>query len=446
MAECVWDDENWSALIHAIHQRRCILFLGPEASQEMHSGRSIPCTEVLAMELSEKIKDNIDSWNIHLDTLNLAQVSQYFTMIKDRFVLEAKVSEFYASRHDSISELHNNLSELPFPLTILTTPDLMFFNSLKAVNKTPMIRRHHFRDTNEKLISEGTVDKPLIYYLYGTVDEPNSLVLTEDDILDLFVKVLMQESLPINIKDMLREKNRSLLFIGFGFKYWYLRVLLHILKIRSRGNRSFALEHEMPQNISEFERTVIFFKESDYQIHLFKEDIIQFTKELRKKYEKYKTCTIDTVADTERREYDRMPTIFLCYTNEDKVKAEDLYKALKLNGNNPWIDSHGLRGGDDWDKHIQRTIKEIDYFLVLNSKSLINKNEGYVYDEIFSAMKRHRSFKRGLRFIIPLKIDECDVLEELEYLHCIDLKSDHNINALIKTIEKDWERRNREVR
>jgi hypothetical protein len=443
MYECKWNDENWASLLHTIRQQKCILMLGPEAAQEQFESQCMPCTEVLAKELAAKITDNLSSWNIKLDTSNLAQVSQYFAMIKDRLILEASVSSFYTNRQNATSELHQNLSSLPFPLVITSTPDNMFYNALKKHGKNPIVERYHFSSTNNcEIVAEGTEKEPLIFHFFGTIDEPDSLVLTEDDILDFLVAVLKKPSLPDNIISTLRAKNKSMLFLGFGFKYWYLRVLLHVLKMRSKGNRSFALEQTIPSDINEFKRTTIFYKESDYRILLFEEDILQFSRLLKSKYEASVSKRPEHISKIVP---DDSPTVFICHANENKNEAAQLYEKLEAQGFNPWLDRQNLRGGDDWDRHISRTIKkDIDYFLVLQSKSMENKLEGYVNKEIQLAIDRQKYFRPGIRFIIPITIEKCEPLEDLDYLHNIDFSTEKDwLHQLTKTIRRDWERRKR---
>ncbi len=441
MTYCVWDDENWSTLIHTIHQDKCILMLGPESSLEPWEGQYLPCTEILARKLVEKIEDKIASWDINLDISNLAHVAEYYCMEKDRNVLEAAVSSFYAERRNQTSELHKNLSTLPFSFVVTSTPDNMFYNALKAQGKKPIVERYHFCGDNLDMTANGSVEEPLIFHLYGTIDEPDSLALTEDDILDFLVAVLLKKPpVPSNIISALRAKNKSMLFLGFGFKYWYLRALLHILKIRSKGNRSFALERAVPSNIDEFNRTIIFFKESDYRIQFFKDDLPSFVSELKEKYENSLTCLPKGVS---KALADDAPKVFICHANEDKNKAAEIYERLETEGFRAWLDQKELRGGDAWDRHINRTIKNIDYFLVLQSRALEDKLEGYVNKEIRIAMDRQRYFRPGIRFIIPLKIEACKLLEDLDYLQTIDLSEEDNFSEITKAIKRDWQRRNR---
>ena len=76
--------------------------------------------------------------------------------------------------------------------------------------------------------------------------------------------------------------------------------------------------------------------------------------------------------------------------------------------------------------------------VVLQSTDLAKKIKGYVNKEINMALDRQDEFQKGIRFIIPTKIEECDLREELEHLHTIDLSGKQNVDLLIKTIRRDY--------
>jgi hypothetical protein len=106
------------------------------------------------------------------------------------------------------------------------------------------------------------------------------------------------------------------------------------------------------------------------------------------------------------------------------------------------LDKENLRGGDEWDRKIRDTIKQIDYFVVLQSQALVNKTIGYVNREINIALDRQEEFQRGTtRFVIPVKIESCPLRQDLKHLQTIDLTDETNIKMLIDTIQRDFEKR-----
>ncbi len=437
MPYCNWEDEDWDTLIYAINQNNCILMLGPDTAVETIDGQSRLLTETLANQLAERLDPETRK---PLNPSDLAQVSQYYEMEKGRHTLEAKVASFYKDKEKQglCSELHRNLAALPFYFTITTTPDSMFIKALEENNKEPVMNRYNFNGENPGMVQMGTHEKPLVFYLYGAVTEPGSLMLTEKDLLDFLVVLSSRKRpLPDNIRSELQNENKSFLFMGFGFKHWYLRILLHVLQGGNKKNsRSFALEKFPPENTAELQRTVFFFKRSDYKIHIFKQDFNGFASKLR---ERFGPCSPNVI---QRFEAAKKPEVFICHASEDKNYAASLYKKLEQEGIRPWLDKENLRGGDEWDRKIRDTIKQIDYFVVLQSQVLVNKTEGYVNREINIALDRQEEFQRGTtRFVIPVKIEPCPLREDLKHLQTIDLTDEANIKTLIDTIQRDFEKR-----
>ena len=72
------------------------------------------------------------------------------------------------------------------------------------------------------------VQHPLVFHVFGKLDVPESLVITEDNFFDFLVSVAEDRSLiPLVVQEAL--SNSSLLFLGFGLEDWDVRVLLRSL-------------------------------------------------------------------------------------------------------------------------------------------------------------------------------------------------------------------------
>ncbi|MEN6319073.1 MAG: toll/interleukin-1 receptor domain-containing protein [Syntrophaceae bacterium] len=432
-----WNDDDWSELIDQIQTGRCILMLGPDAAGEEVDGGYQPLAEILANELAEKseIKKLAESLKISIDTSNLAQVSLYYEMKTKRRV-RPKVEEFYKDRQNQSSPFHENLAALPFYLAITSTPDDMFYNALINTPKKPVKAHYDFRGNKNDLIAGGTgaAGEPLVFYLYGTIENPNSLVLTENDLLDFLMKIASgNPPLPINILSELRDKEKSFLFLGFGFRHWYLRILLHILQVESKKYASFALEQF---DVDRLKNTIYYFSESEYKIQICNAELCSFAEELRHRYERI------SPVESPKPQFRDASTVFICHTSEDKEYAEKLYTEMKARGFKPWLDKENLRGGVLWNNEIQKTINEIDYFIVLQSEALAKKNIGYVNREIQFALNRQLDF-RGLCFIIPVQIDSSPLIEELKHVQSIDLRDPGQIDKLFTLISRDQQIRRR---
>lgn len=132
-------------------------------------------------------------------------------------------------------------------------------------------------------------------------------------------------------------------------------------------------------------------------------------------------------------------SIFISYAREDVDHAELVYKLLKDNGLNPWMDKHSLFGGENWVHEIDGHIEKCRYFVLIISSHTINK-VGQIQREIRLAKKKQDLFPDGGVFIIPLRVEDCEVKDrDLRSVHYIDMFPDwkQGEKKLISAIEKN---------
>jgi hypothetical protein len=409
--------------------------LGPDAITEEVDGNSVSLMQLFVQHLRDKLPDAMTL----PDQCNLAQVAQAF---KNRFgvnYLRVMTEDFFRPGGRRHCQTLVDLAALPFKLVVSTVPGKQMEEAFHSYStKTPACDWYHFNGPRQDMVHEGTSDKPLVYHLYGCIDELKSLVLAEDDLLDFLVNVISgNPPLPNNIRSAFKSKDNCFLFLGFGFKYWYLRILLHVLYKGGRDNHSFALE-DFDISVDPFtvERTKLFFQEG-HKIYFFDMQLGDFAVALRRRVE---TRQRGQAQEQEPKLTADAPKVFLCHASEDKAYAQALYERLGKSGIRPWLDVKNIRGGADWDHEIKRTIdNEIDYFIVLQSKALLEKFKGYVNKELRVALERQDYFRRDSSFIIPTFIEACGRLQELERLQCIDLTKPDGFEALVSAIERDYQ-------
>jgi hypothetical protein len=83
-------------------------------------------------------------------------------------------------------EAHRLLARLPFPIYVTTDPDDSLLAALDEAGRRPMVRHLPWRDRERPWRDSGlpTVGSPLVFQIFGSFSEPESLVLTEDDTYD----------------------------------------------------------------------------------------------------------------------------------------------------------------------------------------------------------------------------------------------------------------------
>jgi hypothetical protein len=436
----VMHEDDWSALTYSIRQNNCILVLGPDLVTEKVKGKDVPLAKILSNTLAEKLEDKDQL----LDADNLMQAAQRYRNQKGRNALQAQVVSFYESRKNKPScELLKDLAALPFYLVLYSTPDEFMTEAFQSLKKKSVRDWYNYNRARKASAKIGSPEEPLIFHLYGSIQEPDSMVLSENGLLDFLVKVISKNpALPDYIRGEFSDREKCFLFLGFGFHNWYLRVMMHVLFGSERDSSSFALEQLDTPAPADFGQTIFFFKER-YKINIYEDNLYQFVKELKKRYEAF-TANSKKGEETSELAPDAS-VVFLCHTSDNKDYAANLNKYLESEGLKPWLDKKKIYGGDEWDSLLEKTIlKEVDYFVVLQSNAMEKKFESYFRKEIKLALERQQKFMPGIRFIIPTKIDDCQLLEELEHLQTIDLGIADNEKELARIIKRDHQRRKRE--
>ncbi|MFZ5821841.1 MAG: SUMF1/EgtB/PvdO family nonheme iron enzyme [Chloroflexota bacterium] len=112
--------------------------------------------------------------------------------------------------------------------------------------------------------------------------------------------------------------------------------------------------------------------------------------------------------------------VFLCHASQDKPAVRKLHRYLKQRGVQPWLDELDLLPGENWEVEIPNALFASDVILVCLSKNSVDK-EGYVQKEITFALDKAQEKPEGTIFIIPVKLEDCDVPPRLNRYQWVDL-------------------------
>lgn len=445
------EESDWRILLKSIQQGRCVLLLGPNIAIAPGDQDSDPLSIRLARQLAAELRSS-SKGDALLSTDDLAHVAQTYKreMRQHRAGLELATEDFYSRYRDQTTQVHRDLAALPFTLCINTTPERFLLNAFKQVSgKKPIYDFYHFQPDPKRRqrlpVAPSMTNperQPLVYDLYGSIEQTDSLVLTENDLLDFLVSVLRQAP-PIHpfVSGQFNDPAVSFLFLGFGFSHWYVRILLHAMKASGHEGPSLALEDATFFTAPEHQETTLFFQSGHaIEFRLYPTD---FAGELRRRFEeqmertqRLETLTAQLPASA--------PTAFLCHESRDKIEAEKLAEDLQERGVRIWLDKQNLRGGDDWVKQIPGVVERlIDYFVVLQSPRMIDKPESYFNLEIHCALNRQLKFRDNLSFIIPILLEAHPQLplQSLAHLNYVDMTQPRAIDALARAIHEDWQKR-----
>jgi hypothetical protein len=134
---------------------------------------------------------------------------------------------------------------------------------------------------------------------------------------------------------------------------------------------------------------------------------------------------------------DRKLRVFLCHASEDKPIVYGLYERLILESwIEPWLDKEKLLPGQDWNLEIEKAVETTDAVVAFLSKKSVTK-EGYVQKELRKVLDVADEKLEGTIFIIPLRLDDCEVprsLKRWEYLDYFPDDRDLSYKRLLQSL------------
>ena len=303
---------KWPSLLDAIENHRCTPILGPGLSESVFGSR-----RELAVRWAEK-----HNFPLHReDRDNLPRVAQFLAVQQDPAfpgsqllkalrdtlrqrmpdlpadsVLSDLVTEAGARRRNrDPNDSHRVLAELPFTIYITSDPSSLLTDALKAANREPTVMTAYWKDDMTEPPSAAEtgykpdVQHPLVYHLFGRLEDQDSLVLTEDDYFDYLIGITNNKAyIPTVVKRALSDS--ALLFLGFQMTDWDFRVLFRSIMNQQGGKRRAKYAHIAVQidpeedRIAEPEQARKFLQEyfQTAAIYIYWGGVQEFVRELQK--------------------------------------------------------------------------------------------------------------------------------------------------------------------
>jgi len=125
--------------------------------------------------------------------------------------------------------------------------------------------------------------------------------------------------------------------------------------------------------------------------------------------------------------------VFICHSSSDKPKAYSLYQRLRQDGFDPWLDAEDLIPGQEWQIEIPKAVENSQVVLVCLSSSAIT-TEGYVQREIKFALDVADEKPEGMIYLIPVKLEPCEVPVRLSRWEWVDLFEEGGYERLLKAL------------
>jgi TIR domain-containing protein len=128
--------------------------------------------------------------------------------------------------------------------------------------------------------------------------------------------------------------------------------------------------------------------------------------------------------------------VFLTYAHSDKKAVRKIYHRLIRNQINIWLDEKRLFPGQNWKYEIRQAILSSNIVIVCLSRQF-NKQGGFRHEELQIALEKAGSLSDGEIFIIPARLEKCDLPESLRQWQCVDLFEADGFRKLLSALKKD---------
>jgi hypothetical protein len=243
----------WSALKTNIQMDRCVPVLGFGLLEFLAGG-----SHEIARHLAEAYQFPLEPHHSE----SLAQVAQYMAVRQGELfprdelsgyiqkAAQARNSQFLPPEMGSLSlaELISAIGKARrgFSIYITVNPDCLLEDALEERGRTPTIRSFYWNQAliTPEVIAQSNSDRrglkpsytnPLVYHLFGSLRQEQSMILTEDDYFEYMMQI-NNPSAPAPIPDLVLRawREKALLFLGFHLRDWSFRVLYRSLMTAER--------------------------------------------------------------------------------------------------------------------------------------------------------------------------------------------------------------------
>lgn len=136
--------------------------------------------------------------------------------------------------------------------------------------------------------------------------------------------------------------------------------------------------------------------------------------------------------------------VFLSHASQDKPAVRDLCKRLAAEGwIDPWLDEEKLSLGQHWTTAIEEALDGSDVIIIFLSKNSVQK-EGFIQRELNYAWELSWEKPRNLVFLIPFRLDDCEIPRYLRFRQCGDYfgeRKEATYRNLLRTLRDRYQQK-----
>jgi Effector-associated domain 11/SIR2-like domain len=219
-----------------IAEARCVILLGPNVGAN-NAGEPIQ-TALLTHLVDQglKVSEDVDG----LYRCDEATRRRLYTPIKK-----------YYRANSTPNNLHRQLARIPAHLIISLTPDLALRAALSELGINHDFS-YYAKQSNPAPVGRPSKERPLLYNLFGNIEDDASLILTHVDLIQFIFSIIRDFKLPDELRTVISEAS-YFVFLGFDFQKWYLQLLLNLFRLnREKPSQAAEPENLTPSQLRDF--------------------------------------------------------------------------------------------------------------------------------------------------------------------------------------------------
>lgn len=320
-----------------------------------------------------------------------------------RITIQKNFAEFYEKEFpENVKELYNRIAQIPYPLIISLNPDNTLTKCFEEIDCSYFF--DFYRKGKKNQVNDNpTKDNPYLFNLLGCYTEPESQILTYDDLFEYLRNILPGDGIPTSIRSVLKNAV-NITFLGVEFDKWYFQLLVKLL---TEFDEKYELLRYAAPDLSSNEN-VNRICENNFEITFVDSDVSNFVNELYFHCYNHKENPLRGKPALKGGKVFN-PEIFISYkhTGESENVADKLFESGTEKGLNIKYDKADLKyKGRTWE--FMERIGWGKYIIVIVSDDYL-KSEYCMYEfkEIVS-----RGGKMDDR-VFPVVMPDADIYKEI---------------------------------
>ena len=229
---------DWDFIKQSIKSEKCVLCIGTEA----YRGAEKSIYQEALEKIAQKYPNDSE--------LYTEEALLYFKEPNIKTRAYTNIASLYQEAALTSQPLLEKLAEIDFHLMINLSPDVFLKKLFEKYAEKGLETQFDYYQTGQSVteIKKPTSEKPLLYNLFGSVENSKSLVFTHEDIFEFIFSILHTHEIHANLKNAIQEAE-CFLFIGGQLDHWYIKTLLQLLNFLDKDAVKYA--SALQQSINE---------------------------------------------------------------------------------------------------------------------------------------------------------------------------------------------------